>query len=76
MAGIQYAPDEINGGAGRGLRPMGGVPALNNPLPPPVQPKNGLAEAGDGDPSINVNQTPDALSDRYGTQPVPDSWPQ
>ena len=49
MAGIQYAPDEINGGAGRGLRPMGGVPALNNPLPPPVQPKNGLAEAGDGE---------------------------
>jgi hypothetical protein len=55
---------------------MGGVPALNNPLPPPVAPKNGLAEAGDGDDSINSNQTPDALSSRYGTQPIPDSWPQ
>ena len=56
--GIQYAPDERAGMVGRGLAPMGGVPALNNPLPPPVVPKNGTGPDILGDGEINTNRTP------------------
>lgn len=74
--GIQYAPDERAGMVGRGLAPMGGVPALNNPLPPPVVPKNGTGPDILGDGEINTNRTPDALSDRYGVEPISPNWPQ
>jgi hypothetical protein len=74
--GIQYAAEDVRGSVARGLQPMGGVPALNNPLPAPVVAKNGSGPDILGDGQINENRTPDALSDRYGTQPIPDSWPQ
>jgi hypothetical protein len=74
--GIKYAAED-GPSVGRGLAPMGGVPAITNPLPMPVVPKNGAAEDILGDNEINAGVQPQTpILERYANQPIPSEWPQ
>jgi hypothetical protein len=76
MAGVAYSPEDRNG-SGRGMSTMGNVPAMNNPMPRPVQPKNGEAQPIDQNDQINQGVQGDTpLLDQFNTQPIPDEWPQ
>jgi len=71
--GIQYAASD-NPGEGRGLQPMGGVPAITNPLPNPALEKNGEGPDLNGSNDINQGIQPDVLSADYQSQ-APGPWP-